>query len=203
QEKALEKSAGTAKRTATNTTRITSRITNDGLQEGKNDTDPGAAMLQKVFGVLRILRDEFSKQQEATRSMIGDQQKTIRELEQKLDEYKQEIQETKAQMAEELRQVRGQLDSILKCAAMTTSTQTSPQTSYAEIARTPPTSQPSNVHSLSPTNSTPSVYSDTLFCTIDISRVSKEEAEKITACTVRSAVEKAKLAAGVDTTSTC
>ncbi|GKU14978.1 unnamed protein product [Fusarium langsethiae] len=96
QEKALEKSAGTAKRTATNTTRITSRITNDGLQEGKNDTDPGAAMLQKVFGVLRILRDEFSKQQEATRGMIGDQQKTIRELEQKLDEYKQEMQETKA-----------------------------------------------------------------------------------------------------------
>ncbi|OBS15082.1 hypothetical protein FPOA_14094 [Fusarium poae] len=113
QEKVLEKSAGTAKRTATNTTRITSRITNDGLQEGKNDTDPGAAMLQKVFGVLRILRDEFSKQQEATLSMIGDQQKTIRELEQKLDEYMQEMQETKAQMAEELRQVRGQLDSIL------------------------------------------------------------------------------------------
>jgi hypothetical protein len=45
-------------------------------------------MLQKVFGVLRIHRDEFSKQQEATRSMIGDQQKTIRKLEQKLDEYR-------------------------------------------------------------------------------------------------------------------
>ncbi|GKU14980.1 unnamed protein product, partial [Fusarium langsethiae] len=66
---------------------------------------------------------------------------------------------------------------------MTTSTQTSPQTSYAEIARTPPTSQPSNVHS-------PSVYIDTLFCMIDISRVSKEEAEKITAGTVRSVVER-------------
>ncbi|KAG8677876.1 hypothetical protein FPOAC1_003904 [Fusarium poae] len=125
QEKALEKSAGTAKRTETNTARITSRITNDGLQEDKNATDPGAAMLQKVFGVLRILRDEFSKQREATRSMIGDQQKTIRELEQKLDEYKQEMQETKAQVAEELRQVRGQLDSILKCPAMINSTQTS------------------------------------------------------------------------------
>jgi hypothetical protein len=102
-------------------------------------------MLQKVFGVLRILRDEFSKQREATRSMIGDQQKTIRELEQKLDEYKQEMQETKAQVAEELRQVRGQLDSILKCPAMINSTQTSLQTSYAEIAWTPHTSQPSNV----------------------------------------------------------
>jgi hypothetical protein len=45
-------------------------------------------MLQKVFGVLRIHRDEFSKQQEVTRSMIGDQQKTIRKLEQKLDEYR-------------------------------------------------------------------------------------------------------------------
>ncbi|KAG8664901.1 uncharacterized protein FPOAC1_012878 [Fusarium poae] len=86
--KPKRKSAGTAKRTATNTTRITSRITNDGLQEGKNDTDSGAAMLQKVFGVLRIHRDEFSKQQEVTRSMIGDQQKTIRKLEQKLDEYR-------------------------------------------------------------------------------------------------------------------
>lgn len=87
QEKAPEKSSGTAKRAATNATRTTSRSANDGLQGGKNNADSGAAMLQKVFGVLRILRDEFGKQQEATR-----------------------IKDTKAQMAEELRQVRGHLD---------------------------------------------------------------------------------------------
>ncbi|GKU09351.1 unnamed protein product [Fusarium langsethiae] len=85
---------------------------------------------------------------------------------------------------------------------MTNSTQTSLQTSYAEIARTPPTSQPSNVHPLSSTNSTPSVYSDTLFSTIDISRVSKEEAGKITEGTVRSAVER-EMRASSDTSWRC
>ncbi|EXA30948.1 hypothetical protein FOVG_17725 [Fusarium oxysporum f. sp. pisi HDV247] len=122
--------------------------------------------------------------------MINDQQKTIRELQQKLDKYKQEMQNTKSQMAEELRQVRGHLDTVLKCPAMTISAQTSPQTSYAGIARTPPTSQPSNVCTLSSMNSKPSAYIDTLFCTIDMSRVSKEEGDKITAGTVRSAVER-------------
>jgi hypothetical protein len=59
------------------------------------------------------------------------------------------MKDTKAQMTEELRQVRRHLDTILKCPAMTISAQTSPQVSYAGIARTPPTGQPSNVRTLS------------------------------------------------------
>jgi uncharacterized coiled-coil protein SlyX len=145
----------------------------------KTNTDTDATMLRKVFGVLQVLRDEFSKQQEATRSIVNDQQNTIRKLERQLQENQQE-----------LKQVRQQLDIIMKCPAMTASTYTSPQASYAEMARTPPTSQPSNVQTLSTMNTTPSTFTDTLFCTVDKSRVGAEETNKVTAGTVRSAVEK-------------
>lgn len=49
----------------------------------------------------------------------------------------------------------------------------SPSASYAAVARTPPASRPSNIQSL--TGSTPlSAISDTLYCTIDTSKVAEE-----------------------------
>ena len=150
-------------------------------------------MLQKVFGELRILRDEFNKEQEVTRSIISEQQKTTQSLEQKLLESQQQLLESQQQLLEsqqQLKHVRQQLDFIMKCPAITASTQTSPQASYAEMARTPPTSQPSNVRTLTSMNAAPSTFTDTLFCTIDKSRVGNNEAAKVTAGTVRSAVER-------------
>jgi uncharacterized coiled-coil protein SlyX len=177
-----ETTSRTTRRTGTKVTRTASISTDDGQDESResnNNTDAGTIMLQKVFGVLRVLRDEFSKQQEVTRSVINDQQNTIQELEQQLQENQRE-----------LKHIREQLDTIMKCPAMTASTQTSPQASYAEMARTPPTSQPSNVWTLSTMNTTPSEFTDTLFCTIDKSRVDDSEGTKVTAGTVRGVVER-------------
>ncbi len=49
--------------------------------------------------------------------------------------------------------------------------QDSPRPSYAEVARTLPTSQPSNVQTLSTGGTTLSTFTSTLYCTIDTSRV--------------------------------
>lgn len=176
-----ETTSGTTKKLRTKVAQTTSISRNDGQDEGgeENSTDAGTTMLRKVFGVLQVLRDEFSKQQETTRSIVNDQQNTIRELERQLQENQRE-----------LKQAREQLDMIMKCPAMTTSTHTSPQASYAEMARTPPTSQPSNVQTLSTMNTTPSTFTDTLFCTVDKSRVGSDESTKVTAGTVRKAVER-------------
>jgi hypothetical protein len=62
--------------------------------------------------------------------------------------------------------------------------------SYAAIARTPPTSQPSNLPSFSSMGRTPSNRTDTLYCTIDTSRVSEEDRNKAQPGLIREAIEK-------------
>ncbi|CEJ61869.1 Putative Remark: Mars [Penicillium brasilianum] len=43
--------------------------------------------------------------------------------------------------------------------------------SYADVARTPPMSYPSNIRTLSSANTTPTSFTDTLYCTIDTSKM--------------------------------
>lgn len=61
--------------------------------------------------------------------------------------------------------------------------------SYADVARTPPLSHPSNIRSLSTSNTTPTTFTDTLYCTIDTSRMAEFESEKMSAGSIRAAVE--------------
>ncbi|KAJ5264619.1 hypothetical protein N7505_007412 [Penicillium chrysogenum] len=61
--------------------------------------------------------------------------------------------------------------------------------SYADVARTPPTSYPSNIRTLSWSNTIPTTFTDTLYCTIDTSRMVNNENEKMPAGPIRAAVE--------------
>lgn len=61
--------------------------------------------------------------------------------------------------------------------------------SYADVARTPPTSHPSNIRTLSATHTAPSTFTDTLYCTIDTSKMINNESEKMSAAPIRAAVE--------------
>ncbi|KAJ5500659.1 hypothetical protein N7453_009710 [Penicillium expansum] len=61
--------------------------------------------------------------------------------------------------------------------------------SYADVARTPPTSYPSNIQTLSTLNTTPSTYTDTLYCTIDTSKIPESENEKVSAGSIRATIE--------------
>ncbi|OWT42353.1 reverse transcriptase [Pochonia chlamydosporia 170] len=70
-----------------------------------------------------------------------------------------------------------------------TSAQSSPQATYAEIARTPPLSQPTNIRSLSSMQTTPSSFTDTLHCTIDVSRVTEQDKHKAQVGTIRQTIE--------------
>ncbi|KFZ02580.1 hypothetical protein V500_00079 [Pseudogymnoascus sp. VKM F-4518 (FW-2643)] len=77
----------------------------------------------------------------------------------------------------------------LDCMAALTLGQSSPSPSYADVARTPPTSQPSTVQTLSSLCTTPSTLTNTLYCTIDTSRVEKEAVDQISAGAIRTVVE--------------
>ena len=61
--------------------------------------------------------------------------------------------------------------------------------SYADVARTPPLSHPSNIRTLSTSNTTPTTLTDTLYCTIDTSKMAENENERISAGPIRAAVE--------------
>lgn len=61
--------------------------------------------------------------------------------------------------------------------------------SYADVARTPPSSYPSNIRTLSTLNTTPTAFTDTLYCTIDTSRMADNGNEVASAGSVRAAVE--------------
>jgi hypothetical protein len=66
----------------------------------------------------------------------------------------------------------------------------SPSPSYAEVARTLPNSLLSNVRTLTSMGTTPSTMTNTLYCTIDTSRVGEEERSKAQPGAVRKAIEE-------------
>jgi hypothetical protein len=108
---------------------------------------------------------------------------------------KTELSEVKQQVAEELKHVYERLDTISNSPALTITTAlTSPNPSYANVARTPPNSSPANLNSISSMETTPSTMTDSLFCTIDTSRVESRvesrEDERISVGAIRRIVEK-------------
>ena len=139
--------------------------------EGSDGIDTTAAtLLHIVLKELKDIKDASTKQQSLTE-----------ELREQLVEAKQEIRDTR----DELKYVREQLEAVTAAAA---ASEVSPRPSYADIARTPPTSQPSNIRSFS-SNPTTSGATDLLYCTVDVSRVDEELVEKTSAGAVRTIIE--------------
>ena len=105
--------------------------------------------------------------------IVMQQQEIIKSLKKRLEETQQEVQDLKTN------------------GVVVASAEACPRGSYADVARTPPTSQPSNVRTLSSMNMTPSSFASTLFCTIDTSRVEEMERNKVTAGTIRAMIGQA------------
>ena len=95
---------------------------------------------------------------------------------------KDELQAAKG----ELQVAKEQLEDIVAL----TNSRSSPNPSYAEIARTPPGSAPNNVQTLLSGYTTPSNFTNTLYYTIDTSQVVNKASGNISAETIRSVVER-------------
>lgn len=65
----------------------------------------------------------------------------------------------------------------------------SPNPSYADVARTPPDSRPSNLRTIS-NQTTPSTFTDTLYCTVDVSNLEEAERDNDSVSKVRQHIEK-------------
>jgi hypothetical protein len=140
--------------------------------------------------------DELRRSHEqATRQLKAMREQAARDLEQMREQVMKELGRTQPQTAEELKQVKEEMKQVKEqlntmADSISSSAQMSPQPSYADVARTPPTSQPSNVRTLSSMRTTPSSFTDTLFCIIDTSRVSEEDRGKAQVGKVRQAIEE-------------
>ena len=134
--------------------------------------------MNEQTGILKTLLREWMKQDAHNKKMEAKLTLLEKELEAVKGEcraVKEELYKTKQQMADGM--------------AALVSGNSSPNPSYAEVARTPPTSQPSNMQTLSSFNTTPSNFTNTLYCTIDTSRVEAEVSGQISAGTIRAMVE--------------
>jgi len=118
---------------------------------------------------------------------VKEEYKAAREECQAAKEESQATKEECQEIKNELYRIQQQVGDGITTLA---SREGSPRPSYADIIRTPPTSQPSGVHTLSSANTTPSTFTDTLFCTIDTSRVEEGEKNKVQVADIRKAIEK-------------
>ncbi|KID94909.1 reverse transcriptase, partial [Metarhizium majus ARSEF 297] len=171
----------------------------DAAGEGKkarSGGETGKVMLQKILellgrmgGEMGELKVKISEQSDT----ISKQGELIRQLSAQIKESKEHFdhgikqsQEEHRNTKEELGQVREQLEAIK---AATSSLRSSPQPSYANVARTPPLSQPTDLPTLSSMHTTPSSFTDTLHCTVDTSRVEEGDRQKAQIGAIRQAIE--------------
>jgi hypothetical protein len=143
-----------------------------------------------------------------TTQLLAELVKLRREIKRRDETHREELREVKTQftealsgMQQELAELRNELatsqtnhdETLREIQSLRTSITTPDPTnnlSYADIARTPPTSQPSNIRTLSSFNPTPTTLTDTLYCTIDTSNVADNGDERMSAGPIRAAVEK-------------
>ncbi|EAQ91643.1 hypothetical protein CHGG_03578 [Chaetomium globosum CBS 148.51] len=188
----LEDVATTSRRAASETTRaVTTRGARaSGILYGANSRiETGKSGIQMLLEAINEQRDEMYRMITEQRNTIGELREVICKQHDAIQELHRQLADTRTQLSEELRQARDQIDTLQRNPVAMASSQPSARGSYAEVARTPPSSQPSGVRTLSSRNTTPSSFTDTLFCTIDTSRVEEKEKGNVQVADIRKAIE--------------
>jgi hypothetical protein len=130
---------------------------------------------------IKILTDLVKSLLEATEGQTSAMEELKREHAKQIEvltrTFTQQIETLKGQVAKMTEKIKSQLSNIQP--------PRSGSLSCAEVARTPPSSRPSNVRTLTSIGTTPSTMTNTLYCTIDTSRVGEEERSKAQPWAVR------------------
>jgi hypothetical protein len=174
--------------------KITSKIRTDRVK-GIKEQELEPIWVQTIIKMIQSLQQAQAASSAELQRTRDELQKTHSELSSELQKIRTELQKTQTELQKtqtelqknqsELKEAQEQLH-IIKF----NQEQQSPQPSYANIARTPPTSVPSNIRSLSTESPAPSTFTDTPFCTIDTSRTPEELPEKGSPSVLRTLVER-------------
>lgn len=128
--------------------------------------------------ILKTLLEAWTKQEayhKKVEAEVGLIKQELQAVKEECQAVKDELRRTKQEMADGI--------------ATLASAQSSPRLSYADVARIPPTSHPSNITSLSSNYTTRTTFTNTLYCTIDTSRVEKDASDQVSAGAIRAMVE--------------
>jgi hypothetical protein len=143
--------------------------------------------MTELLAELVKLRREIKRRDEIHRDELREVKTQFAEaltgMQQELVELRNEVAISQANHDETLREIQSLRTSI-------TTPDPTNNLSYADVARTPPTSQPSNIRTLSSCNTTPTTLTDTLYCTIDTSNMVDNGDERMSAGLIRAVVEK-------------
>jgi hypothetical protein len=191
----LEDATATSRRTTFHATRSTASKGTRVLGSGSGvngQAEAGKTALQTLLEAINEQQDETRETIAELRDVVSKQQDAIQQLCEDMRQARDVVckqQDAIQQLSEELRQARDQIDALVRNAALPHTTQTSARASYAEVARTPPASQPSGLRTISVSNKTPTTLTDTPFCTVDTSRVEEKEKGKVQVADIRKAIE--------------
>jgi hypothetical protein len=135
--------------------------------------------MNEQTSILRTLLKEWVKQDAHNKKIEA----KLAHIEKELEAVKGECQAVKEELHKTKQEIADGIAALM-------SGNCSPNPSYTEVARTLPSSQPSNIQTLSSFNTTPSTFTNTLYCIIDTSRVGAEVSDKASAGAIRTIVEK-------------
>ena len=141
--------------------------------------------MNKQTEILNIILAAWTRQETHNKAV----QAELGRIKDELQAVKEECQAAKEEcqaIKDELHRTQQQVGDGIAALA---SGQGSPRPSYADVARTPPTSQPSNLRTLSSGYTAPSTFTSALYCTIDTSRVEDAAENQVSAAAIRAMVE--------------
>ena len=148
---------------------ITTTTANQPTTEKTNTTTN--LQIKVLTNLIMSLLGALEEQKEAQANQV----KVITEM------FTEQIDALRAEVTEKMEVIQTQLSNI--------QAPLSAAPSYADVARTPPSSQPSNLTSFPSRNTMPSTITDTLYCTVDTSRVEEENMNEAQPGVIRQAIE--------------
>jgi len=167
------------------------------VQEPPKKTNQDWTMM---LAVLKSIKDSQQETQEAlrettkawkeTQKALRRSEENQRRAEENQREFQRETQEALEDIREQLREAKEEIQVIKQAQEKLEERLASPQPSYAEIAKTPPESRPSNLRTLSTGLTTPSTLTDTPICTLDTSGMEIGSPEKGNPGAIRALIEK-------------
>ena len=171
------------------------RVATRQLQEMMHAMDTSQANT-RISNEISVLKDLIVALSDQVAQIAGELTATKNELTVNRDELtatRNELTATKNELVatkSEVEALKTEMTATIQTQLSSIQVPANASPSYAAIARTPPTSQPSNLPSFSSRSLTPSSMTDTLYCTIDTSRMTEEDKSKAQPGTIRKAIKK-------------
>ncbi|TKA61777.1 hypothetical protein B0A55_12708 [Friedmanniomyces simplex] len=176
----------------------TQKRTSAAASSGMKPTEPPVAVWDAVIKALTAMEERAVKAEEHAVKT----EEALMAIAKQLSTVKLDVECLKRGMTAMIREqvtiivqeqvatiVQKQVTAVMQDQILRMPTTTIPSPSYADIARTPPGSQPSDLRTLS-MGTTPSSIADTLYCTVDTSRIEEHEKGISDPGTTRQAIER-------------